>query len=161
VFRAANALADHTVSLNGSAVDILPLPRDLTAIKADKQWSTAHAVDWSSAVVTLIPQRTANHLEEIHEIATLSQNQEQSAMTEQAKIDDKVQKPAAHVGQPHEVVVDSSLSKSQKVEALDTLEQDARQLSEASAEGMTGGERSKLHEVLKAKGGLTLHLKHT
>ena len=27
-------------------------------------------------------------------------------MTEQAKIDDKVQKPAAHFGQPHEVVVD-------------------------------------------------------
>ena len=68
VFRAANALADHTVSLNGSAVDILPLPRDLTAIKADKQWSTAHAVDWSSAVVTLIPQRTANRLEVDHEI---------------------------------------------------------------------------------------------
>jgi len=34
-------------------------------------------------------------------------------------------------------------------------------LSEASAEGMTGGERSKLHEVLKAKDTLTLHLKHT
>ena len=83
------------------------------------------------------------------------------AMTEQAKIDDKVQKPAAHFDQPHEVVTDSSLSKSQKVKALDTLEQDARQLSEASAEGMTGGERSKLHEVLKAKDTLTLHLKHT
>ena len=135
VFRAANALADHTVSLNGSAVDILPLPRDLTAIKADKQWSTAHAVDWSSAVVTLIPQRTANRLEEDHEIATLSHSQEQSAMTEQAKIDDKMQDPAADVDRPHEVVVDSSLSKSQKVKALDALEQDARQLSEASAEG--------------------------
>ena len=69
--------------------------------------------------------------------------------------------PAAHFDQPHEVVVDSSLSKSQKIKALDTLEQDARQLSEASAEGMTGGERSKLHEVLKAKSGLTLRLKHT
>ena len=43
VFRAANALADHTVRLNGSAVDILPLPRDLTAIKADKEWSAANA----------------------------------------------------------------------------------------------------------------------
>ena len=81
-------------------------------------------------------------------------------MTEQAKIDDKVQKPAAHFDQPHEVVVDPSLSKPQKVKALDTLEQDARQLSEASAEGMAGGERSKLHEVLEAKSRLTLHLKH-
>lgn len=82
-------------------------------------------------------------------------------MNEQAKIDRKVQKPFAHFDQPHEVVVRSSLPKSQKVKALATLEQDARQLSEASAEGMPGGERSKLHEVLKAKGGLTLHLKHT
>ena len=81
-------------------------------------------------------------------------------MNEQAKNDDKVQKPATHFDHPREVIADS-LSKPQKVKALDTLEQDARQLSEASAEGMTGGERSKLHEVLKAKSGLTLHLKHT
>jgi hypothetical protein len=81
-------------------------------------------------------------------------------MTEQAKIDDKVQKPAAHFDQPHEVVTDSSLSKCQKVKALDTLEQDARQLSEASTEGMAGGERSKLPEVLEAKSRPTLHLKH-
>ena len=76
VFRAANALADHTVRLNGSAVDILPLPRDLTAIKADKEWSAANAVNWSNAVITLIPQRTAHRLEEDHEIAALSQNRE-------------------------------------------------------------------------------------
>jgi hypothetical protein len=81
-------------------------------------------------------------------------------MNEQAKIDDKVQKPAAHVDQPYEVAADSSLSQPQKLKVLDTLEQDARQLSEASAEGMAGGERTKLHEVLKAKNALTLHLKH-
>ena len=72
-------------------------------------------------------------------------------MIGQTKSDEKVQKPATHFDEPHEVVVDSSLSKPQKVKALDALEQDARQLSEASAEGMAGGERSKLHEVLKAK----------
>lgn len=72
-------------------------------------------------------------------------------MIGQAKIDEKGQKPAAHFDEPHEVVADSSLSKPQKVKALDALEQDARQLSEASAEGMAGGERTKLHEVLKAK----------
>jgi len=46
------------------------------------------------------------------------------------------------------------LSKAKKVEALDALEQDARQLAEASSEGMAGGERNKLHEVLIAKGRL-------
>jgi hypothetical protein len=49
------------------------------------------------------------------------------------------------------VVVDSSLSKAQKVKALDTMEQDARQLAEASSEGMSGGKRNKLHEVLIAE----------
>jgi hypothetical protein len=80
-------------------------------------------------------------------------------MIGQAKIDEKVQKPATHFDEPHEVVADPSLSKPQKVKALDTLEQDARQLSEASAEGMAGGERTKLHEVLKAKDKLILSLK--
>ncbi len=66
--------------------------------------------------------------------------------------------PAAHafVGEPHEVVGDPALSKVEKKEALDTLEQDARQLSVASAEGMTGGEPTGLHEVLAAKDSLEL-----
>jgi hypothetical protein len=72
-------------------------------------------------------------------------------MIGQTKIDEKVQKLATHFDEPQDVVADSSLSKPQKVKALDALEQDARQLSEASAEGMAGGERTKLHEVLKAK----------
>ena len=71
-------------------------------------------------------------------------------MNEQVKGDAKVQKP------PHEMVLESSLSKAGKVKALDTLEQDARQLAEASSEGMTGGERNKLHEVLIAKDTLDL-----
>jgi hypothetical protein len=72
-------------------------------------------------------------------------------MGEQAKSDAKVQKPSTHYDEPHEVVADSSLSKAQKVEALNTLEQDARQLAEASSEGMSGGERNKLHDVLIAE----------
>ena len=75
----------------------------------------------------------------------------QPAMSEQAKIDAKVQKPSTCFDEPQDVLVDSSLSKAQKVEALDTLEQDARQLAEASSEGMAGGERNKLQEVLIAK----------
>lgn len=72
-------------------------------------------------------------------------------MNEQTKNDAKVQKPASHFDEPIEVVEDSSLSKARKVEALGSLEQDARQLAEASSEGMSGGERNKLHDVLIAK----------
>jgi hypothetical protein len=75
-------------------------------------------------------------------------------MSEQAKSDDKVQKPSTHYDEPREVVLDSSLSRDQKVKTLDTLEQDARQLADASSEGMGGGERGKLHEVLIAEQAL-------
>jgi len=77
-------------------------------------------------------------------------------VNEQANSNAKVQKPSAHFDEPHEVVADSSLSKAQKVEALDTLEQDARLLAEATSEGMGGGERNKLHDVLIAKDTLAL-----
>jgi len=77
-------------------------------------------------------------------------------MNEQAKNDAKVQKPSTHFDHPHDVVGDASLSKAGKGKALDALEQDARQLAEASSEGMAGGERNKLHEVLVAKDKLGL-----
>ncbi|MDQ2762014.1 MAG: hypothetical protein M3Y22_00455 [Pseudomonadota bacterium] len=64
---------------------------------------------------------------------------------------DKIEKPHAHFETPHEVAADPALSKQEKGEALDSLEQDARLLATASAEGMTGGEPSNLHEVLDAK----------
>ena len=56
----------------------------------------------------------------------------------------------------HQVVGDPALSKEQKKDVLDVLEQDARQLSVASSEGMTGGEPTGLHEVLDAKDSLEL-----
>ena len=68
----------------------------------------------------------------------------------------KTKKPHAFFDEPHEVVADPALSKGQKRKALDALEQDARQLSAASAEGMTGGEATGLHEVLAAKDSLEL-----
>ena len=68
----------------------------------------------------------------------------------------KTATPHAHFVAPHEVVGDPGLSKEQKKEALDALEQDARQLSVASGEGMTGGEPTGLHEVLDAQGSLEL-----
>ena len=77
-------------------------------------------------------------------------------MSEQVNRDAETQRAPSHFDEPQEVAVDSSLSKAQKVEALNTLEQDARQLAEASSEGMGGGERNKLHDVLIAKDILTL-----
>jgi hypothetical protein len=77
-------------------------------------------------------------------------------MSKQTKSDAKVRKPSSYYDAPDKVVVDSSLSKAQKVEALNTLEQDARQLAEASSEGMAGGERNKLHDVLIAEDALAL-----
>ena len=68
----------------------------------------------------------------------------------------KARHPHAHFDAPIAVVDDQDLSKAQKVAALDSLEQDARQLATASAEGMGGGEPAQLHEVLAAKAALEL-----
>ena len=68
--------------------------------------------------------------------------------------EDKVEKPHAHFGDPQDVVADPALSKEENVEALETLEHDARLLTTAAQEGMTGGEESKLGEVLDAKKAL-------
>jgi hypothetical protein len=72
----------------------------------------------------------------------------------------KIEKPLANFDSPRQVVADPSLSKEEKTEALETLEQDARLLSTASEEGMTGGEETNLHDVLNAqerlKGGIAV-----
>jgi hypothetical protein len=68
--------------------------------------------------------------------------------------EEKLEKPHAHFGAPRDVVADPALSKEEKVEALETLEQDARLLATAAQEGMTGGEESRLPEVLDAKKAL-------
>ncbi len=68
----------------------------------------------------------------------------------------KVEKPHKHFETPQEVVLDPALSKEQKLQALDHLEQDARQLAVASSEGMSGGEGTNLREVLAAKEKLDL-----
>jgi hypothetical protein len=57
---------------------------------------------------------------------------------------------------PSGPVGDPSLSKQEKAEALEDLEQDARQLAIASDEGMSGGEPTALAEVLHAKEALEL-----
>lgn len=54
------------------------------------------------------------------------------------------------------IVIDPALSKDQKTEALEVLEQDARQMQAASDEGMAGGEPNNLRKVLVAKDKLEL-----
>lgn len=71
---------------------------------------------------------------------------------------EKVNKPAEHFEAPKDVLRDNGLSKEEKVKALNTWEQDARQLLTASNEGMPGAEEgldkfhnNRLDEVVKAK----------
>lgn len=63
----------------------------------------------------------------------------------------KVDQPHKVYGAPEQVVADASLSDDEKTRALEELEQDARQLATAAAEGMDGGEPTHLREVLMAK----------
>jgi hypothetical protein len=68
----------------------------------------------------------------------------------------KVADPHVHFEHPAEIVADPSLSMDEKKRALSTLEQDAKQLAAAEAEGMGGGEANKLQEVMDAKDSLAL-----
>lgn len=77
-------------------------------------------------------------------------------MADKDKIKRKTSSPSVYFEEPRDVVADPALSSHQKDAILKTLEQDARQLSDASAEGMGGGERNKLHDVLTAADTLSL-----
>ena len=79
----------------------------------------------------------------------------------------KVENPEAHFAKPKEVVKDNALSNDEKKSALNTWEQDERQLLTASNEGMSGcdeGLRStddnRLGEVVRAKGKIGEEPKH-
>ncbi len=54
MLRAAGALTEYVQNRYG---DGPPLPRELIDIKADDQWASSHAVDWTKAVVTMVPLR--------------------------------------------------------------------------------------------------------
>jgi predicted RNase H-like HicB family nuclease len=56
VLHIATALAHAAVGLNGA---IRPA-RDLAAIKADGDWVTAHGINWSLAIITMIPVQVEN-----------------------------------------------------------------------------------------------------
>jgi hypothetical protein len=65
--------------------------------------------------------------------------------------EEKLAHPAKEFSNPREVLTDRSLATPEKQAALNSLEQDARQLAVASAEGMAGGEPTKLRNVLEAE----------
>jgi hypothetical protein len=74
---------------------------------------------------------------------------------------DKIEQPETHFQSPTEVVKDKKLTHEDKMAALSTWEQDARQLLTASNEGMPGSDEGldkedhhRLGEVIRAKGRL-------
>ena len=64
--------------------------------------------------------------------------------------------PSAHFDAPSEVLAHPDLSDKQKKGILDAWEEDARRLSVATEEGMTGGEPSRITEISEAKAELGL-----
>jgi hypothetical protein len=77
-------------------------------------------------------------------------------MPDKNQIKGKTNSPSVYFDEPRDVVADAALSPNQKDAILKTLEQDARQLADATSEGMGGGERNKLHDVLTAADTLSL-----
>jgi hypothetical protein len=74
------------------------------------------------------------------------------------KLSGKVENPQTHYRKPADVAADRKLSPKEKSKALDTWEQDARQLLTASNEGMAGSaegleprDHHRLGEVVRAK----------
>ena len=83
------------------------------------------------------------------------------------KAKDKVENPNAQFEKPKEVVQDKALSHEEKKKALDTWEQDERQLLTASNEGMPASdeglqssEDNRLDEVVRAKEKIGAKPKH-
>ena len=74
-----------------------------------------------------------------------------SKTPEKFKKPSKTESPARHFEKPQQVVTDETLTSGQKLKALDTWEADAQALQRAEDEGMSGGESSKLIDVVAAK----------
>jgi hypothetical protein len=75
-----------------------------------------------------------------------------------ASKEQKVDNPASNFDKPGEIIKDKALSDEEKKKALNTWEQDARQLLTASSEGMSGGDERRprddhhqFDEVARAK----------
>ena len=80
-------------------------------------------------------------------------------MANASKTKNKVENSEAHFSKPKQVVKDNFLSHDEKKKALNTWEQDERQLLTASNEGMSGSDEglrvdddNSLGDVVRAKG---------
>jgi hypothetical protein len=80
---------------------------------------------------------------------------------------EKVENASTKYDEPHDILKDKELSDYEKKKALNTWEQDARQLMTASNEGMTGPEEgiepqdhNRLGGVVRAKSKINQHLTH-
>ena len=65
-----------------------------------------------------------------------------------ANADNRIEDPASHFQRPSQVANDSRLSHGEQGEALNTWEQDARQLLTASNEGMTASDNDRMREAV-------------
>jgi hypothetical protein len=72
------------------------------------------------------------------------------------KLEDALVDPALSFDEPKDVVNAPDLSREVKLKLLQQWERDARALSVAEEEGMTGGEESMLARVLRAQRDLGL-----
>lgn len=61
-----------------------------------------------------------------------------------------IRDPASLYHSPAEVLRDKSLNTEQKLAVLESWEQDEREMDVAQEEGMTGEEKSMLHDILEA-----------
>ena len=61
MLRAAGALSSCVETLYGDGKGA-PAPRALSEIKADNGWAIAHHVDWTKAVVTMVPLRGSHNV---------------------------------------------------------------------------------------------------
>jgi hypothetical protein len=88
-------------------------------------------------------------------------------VTMSERLKNKIVNPEAHFDKPNDVVLDDALSHQVKKKALNTWEQDERQLLTASTEGMPGSdegqpkkEANRLDEVVQAKDQIGEKPKH-
>jgi hypothetical protein len=88
-------------------------------------------------------------------------------MAERLKVIDKIKNPGVHFDKPKKIIQDKALSHDEKKKALNTWEQDERQLLTASNEGMSGADEgrqseaaNRLGEVVRAKAKIGEKPKH-
>jgi hypothetical protein len=86
-------------------------------------------------------------------------------MVQQASLkNEKVETPSTKYDEPHDILKDKELSDYEKKKALNTWEQDARQLMTASNEGPEEGiepqDHNRLGEVVRAKNKINQDLTH-